>query len=240
MRPYSDQRKNHPQRLRRRQKISRKPLPSIKLVKNQGTLILFLISLLISLLILEVGLRTFTVFPIHGKKNQKPHPMLGYTFDPSLSDVDINGFRNKDANGPHEIVALGDSHTQGVNVIWNDSWPYQLGKLLNKSVYNYAIGGYGIFHYPFLADAAFSHHQKYVILGLFAENDINGEACATVTPSYYQELLRQGLAIGDCSVRLKRRVRAKHWLKEKSAILSLISFFRFGYITPDVEFLSNK
>ena len=75
------------------------------------------ISILFSLVILEIGLRSLTPFPIHGEMaNRVPHPVLGYTLDPFNKEVDANGFRNSTADGHYDIVVIGDSHTQGFNV----------------------------------------------------------------------------------------------------------------------------
>ena len=122
-------------------------------VKIKKEILLLAISAALSLAVIEIGLRSFTNFPIHGKKsNRIAHPALGFTLDPSkISDADAGGFRNPGDKSPHEIVAIGDSHTYGLNVGWEDAWPYQLGRSLGKSVYNNGVGGYGVLHYLYLA-----------------------------------------------------------------------------------------
>ena len=119
-------------------------------MKVKKEILLLMVSLALSLFVMEFGLRAFTHFPIHGTKNNRVgHPVLGYTLNPSLSYVDASGFRNPmQDKRQHDIVAIGDSHTYGDNVGWKDAWPYRLGRILNKSVYNYGIGGYGIFDQP--------------------------------------------------------------------------------------------
>jgi len=73
--------------------------------------------LTLSIFIMEIGLRAFSKFPVHGRKNRIGHPVLGYTFNPSkLADIDASGFRNPKDNVMAEIVAVGDSHTMGYNV----------------------------------------------------------------------------------------------------------------------------
>ena len=186
--------------------------------------------LVISFFIVEIGLRVFTVFPIHGvKSNKKPHAILGYTLDPSkLSDVDAGGFRNPQEGGHHEIVAIGDSHTQGFNVEWQDAWPYQLGRQLNKSVYNYGVAGYGIYHYLYLAKEAVKHRPKYVLLGLYPYNDIKPIVCRKVASSYFQELLNSGVINAECPEGPKVKVGISHY----SAFFSALKYVDKLYINP--------
>jgi len=95
--------------------------------------------------------------------------------NPSLKDIDSNGFRNKNKKEAKkfDIVTLGDSHTFGYNVSSEESWPQQLAHMANKSVYNFGIGGYGILQYYRLFDEAIKLKPKHIILGLFLENDLN-------------------------------------------------------------------
>jgi hypothetical protein len=135
--------------------------------------LLFALSLSISFVILELGLRLFTPFPIHGDEaNRVRHPVLGYTLDPTNREIDAAGFRNPTADGPYEIVAIGDSHTQGFNATSAQSWPYQLADRLNVKVYNFGIGGYGIYHYPYLAERAAEKSPSLVLLALYPANDL--------------------------------------------------------------------
>ena len=70
--------------------------------------LLFGISMATAVAILESGLRSFTPFPIHGEMaNRVPHPILGYTLDPSDAEVDAAGFRNPMHVGSYEIVVIG-------------------------------------------------------------------------------------------------------------------------------------
>lgn len=137
-------------------------------------MLLFAASLLLAFAALEGGLRLFTPFPIHGEMaNRVRHPVLGYTLDPTDDDVDAAGFRNSPTEGPVDIVAIGDSHTQGYNANSEDSWPKQLARRLDRSVYNSGIGGYGVYHYPFLAARAAEKLPSLVLLGLYPANDLS-------------------------------------------------------------------
>jgi hypothetical protein len=210
-------------------------------MKAKKEIILLAFSLSISVIFAEIGLRVFTSHPIHGDKaNRISHPVLGYTLDPSkLSDVDASGFRNPRDKGQHEIVVIGDSHTQGFNVESQFAWPYQLGRLSNKSVYNYGVGGYGIFHYPYLAKEAKKHKPEYVLLGFFPKNDISPDACRAVSPVYYQELLDKGLTHVACRVK-PRTARKKFHLSEYSAFASALKHSWKTYIRPQTDKIFNS
>lgn len=141
--------------------------------QSRGNLLLLGISILFSLVLLETGLRLLTPFPIHGEMaNRVAHPLLGYTLDPANKEIDASGFRNPDADGHYEIVAIGDSHTQGFNVISAESYPQQLASLLNTPVYNAGVGGYNIYQYPHLAELATGKSPSVVLLGLLPSNDL--------------------------------------------------------------------
>jgi hypothetical protein len=99
----------------------------------RSNLLTLIISLLFSLAILEIGLRSFTPYPISRVSNRVEHEKLGYVMDPNMSEIDENGFRNKELTSI-DIVALGDSHTYGFNVSSDNSWPKLLGRKLKKNV----------------------------------------------------------------------------------------------------------
>jgi len=202
-------------------------------MKKKKEILLLVASLTLSLVIIEIGLRAFTIFPIHGKGNKIAHPTLGYTLNPSsLSDIDASGFRNPHDKGQHEIVTIGDSHTQGFHVERDDTWPSQLGKSLGKSIYNYGVGGYGIFHYLYLAKEAAKHKPKYVLLGFYVVNDIEAKACATVHPDYYQKLLESGVTDEECSKKTRIPIRSNIRISQYSALLSVMNHLRKIYLKP--------
>ena len=99
-------------------------------------LALLLAALLLSLILAEIVLRLFTKYPMHGPlANRVYDEYLGHRVDSSLDGIDENGFRNPVVLKQTDIVALGDSYTYGVNVDSEDSWPRQLAKMLDMSVY---------------------------------------------------------------------------------------------------------
>src|SRR5208282_834981 len=70
--------------------------------------------------------------------------VLGGVPSPSArSGFDSWGFRNRQVPETVDIVAVGDSHTYGNTARMEDSWPYVLGLLTGRRVYNMAMGGYG-------------------------------------------------------------------------------------------------
>jgi hypothetical protein len=141
--------------------------------QGRGNGLLLGISIFFSLLVLEIGLRFLTPFPVHGElANTVAHPLLGYTLDPSDKEVDADGFRNPTAEGTFTIVAIGDSHTQGFNVVSAESYPQQLASMLGVAVYNAGVGGYNVYQYPHLAALAAEKSASMVLLGLLPSNDL--------------------------------------------------------------------
>jgi lysophospholipase L1-like esterase len=98
---------------------------------------------------------------------------LGHRIEPRTTGHDALGFRNLELPEHAEIVAIGDSTTYGYGVIREESWPYQLGTLLDEPVYNMALGGYGPLQYLHLAaNEAKKLHARQLIVGLYLGNDI--------------------------------------------------------------------
>ncbi len=140
---------------------------------GRKNILLLGISILFSLVVLEIGLRSFTPFPIHGEMaNRVAHPVLGYTLDPSDKEIDADGFRNPAADGRYDIVVIGDSHAQGFNVRSGESFPHQLADMLEVAVYNFGVGGYNIYQYPYLAELAREKSPSLVLLALLPSNDL--------------------------------------------------------------------
>lgn len=130
-------------------------------------------SLTFSVVACELLLRVFTVYPVNGNSNVVADVELGFRMDPALPDADENGFRNPVVRTDAQIVAIGDSHTQGFNVESADAWPMQLGRNLNKTVYNFGTGGYGPQHYEKLVPRALSMNPEAVIVAVYLPNDLS-------------------------------------------------------------------
>jgi lysophospholipase L1-like esterase len=137
------------------------------------SIILSTVLLLVSLVFIDVGLRLLTPFPIHAfKANQVDDDILLYRLDQSLGGIDSNGFRNVSTADKVDIVAIGDSHTYGVNVVSEESWPSRLAVMTNLTAYNYGVSGYGILQYEHLINEAIKMDPGYVIVGIYPSNDL--------------------------------------------------------------------
>ncbi len=70
-----------------------------------------------------------------------PDPPKGFEpFEVTLS-IDANGFRNPKALESCDILAVGDSFTEGSRVSDDEMWPARYANLIKKSVYNIGISG---------------------------------------------------------------------------------------------------
>lgn len=84
---------------------------------------------------------------------------------------DAWGFRNSAVPKSADIVAIGDSHTYGNTARMEDSWPYVLGRLTGRSVYNLGLGGYGPNQYFHLLSKGLSLKPRIIICGLYMGDD---------------------------------------------------------------------
>jgi len=76
---------------------------------------LFTLSIIISLVLLELGLRFVLPLVIDLSYTNKVYDeKLGHRVNKSLSGIDENGFRNSKILEQADIAVLGDSHTYGV------------------------------------------------------------------------------------------------------------------------------
>ncbi len=208
---------------------------------EKNNLLSLIVSLIISLIILEIGLRNFTPYPINRASNRVEHEKLGYVMDPNMSEIDENGFRNKELTSV-DIVALGDSHTYGFNVSSDNSWPKLLGRKLKKNVYNFGVGGYGILQYQYLLSKAIKLNPKVVLLGLYLPNDLN-DICTLVSSNQYWASRSKEFNINSSVCpdeksysglwaypNEKNNTNTGKWLKENLAIISIVSkyYHRFS------------
>ena len=187
------------------------------------------ISILFSLVILEIGLRSLTPFPIHGEMaNRVAHPVLGYTLDPSDSEVDADGFRNPAAAGHYDIVVIGDSHTQGFNVRSEESFPQQLADILEMAVYNAGVGGYNIYQYPYLAELAREKSPSLVLLALLPSNDLLRNLPANDYLGAIPGLDLETIPVKIVADRLEQEsISLGDILKSKFAIVSAASYLNY-------------
>jgi len=197
---------------------------------EKNNLLTLIVSLIVSLIILEIGLRNFTAYPSY----RVEHDELGYVMNPNMSDIDENGFRNKKLTSV-DIVALGDSHTYGYNVSSDNSWPKLLGRKLKKNVYNFGVGGYGILQYRYLLSKAIKLNPKVILLGLYLPNDLN-DVCILISSNKYWESRAKELNVNSsvCSelkpdsalgahAAKQSKISIGEWLKLNSAIFAIVS-----------------
>ena len=169
-------------------------------IKNYSLLLFFSA---ISVLTAELVLRVF-IGPPTNISNRQIDENFGYKVSPKLADIDSMGFRNSSVSiNDYDLAAIGDSHTYGYNVPSSASWPKILGKNAEINVYNFGVGGNGIYSYHYLASAELEKGKK-VILGLFMPNDFqsNGYACSINFKNdfWLDEVERLGLAPPSCDI----------------------------------------
>lgn len=87
-------------------------------------------------------------------------------------DRDAEGFRNAAIPAQADIVALGDSQTEGNNATREEAWPQVLGNLTGDSVYQMAVGGWAPPQYRALVDEALAKKPRLVILAFYTGNDL--------------------------------------------------------------------
>ncbi len=140
-------------------------------------IVLLIISSFLGVIILEFGLRWFTIFPVISwinSQNLNRDELFSFTMAYNRNyGIDSNGFRNPQALKNADIVTIGDSHTFGYNVTTEYSWPYQLSRMTNKSVYNLGVGNYGLVQYYYLMDQAIKLKPMNIIVGFNLATDLN-------------------------------------------------------------------
>lgn len=179
-------------------------------------IILVTFTLLTSLILLELGLQLLTPVLIYSPlANQSYDYKLGSTMDPSLKDIDENGFRNPISLHQADIVALGDSHTYGFNVSSEESWPQQLAIMAGMTVYNFGVGTYGSLQYGYLIDDAVKLKPKHIIIGLYVANDLD-DVCKLITKTDYWNgwVEKHGFDVETCFKSFHWFDRVKQYLSE--------------------------
>jgi len=140
--------------------------PAAKAGSRWANAALLLVSLLLSLLLIEVGYRVAKGLPVFrianwrveqvvmvnlGELKAIPDPVLGWTNKPfnvhedGYTTIEYGVRKNFDETAIRTgaALAVGDSFTEGWEVKDHESWPAFLEKLTTLPVVNAAIGGYG-------------------------------------------------------------------------------------------------
>ena len=116
--------------------------------------------------------------------------ILGAVPSPSaLAGFDKWGFRNRGVPETVDIVAVGDSHTYGNTARMVDAWPYVLGELSGRKVYNMGLGGYGPNQYFYLSKTkALGMKPKMILWGLYMGDDFENAFSITYGLDYWSSL----------------------------------------------------
>jgi hypothetical protein len=167
--------------------------------------------------------------------------------NPSLEDIDDNGFRNRKVLQEADIVTLGDSHTFGNNVSSENSWPQQLANMTNMTVYNFGVGGYGSLQYYYLINEAIKLKPKYVILGLYLVNDLY-DVCTSIRGlDFWNKWAREhNYNLALCSdpktsppLHRSATLKAVKSLSKQTAIGSLI-LYSWGKMSARLSIIRNR
>lgn len=119
-----------------------------------------------------------------------PDKVLGAVPSPSaMAGFDKWGYRNREVPETVDIVAIGDSHTYGHAARMQDSWPYVLGRLTGRRVYNMGMGGYGPNQYYYLLKTkALNLKPRMIICGLYMGDDFENAFTITYGLDYWSYL----------------------------------------------------
>jgi hypothetical protein len=158
-----------------------------------ANLALALASLIVSVLAVELGFRAATGLPLFELANwrgdhtvilesgdlPRPDPHLGWVSRPGYASPSHNtlahGIRRNFDEGEirtGQILAVGDSFTEGWEVDDDETWPAYLEKLVKKPVVNGGVGGYGTDQVVLRAEQLLPIVKPRVLIIGFLEFDI--------------------------------------------------------------------
>jgi len=187
---------------------------------------------LVAVVLAEVFIRAVLPDPV------VKDPVLGFKHRSGFG-WDANGFKNSKALDKAEIVAIGDSQTEGNNASIEDSWPQVLGRLSNKIVYQMALGGYSPVQYSYLFDKALQMNPKIIIVGFYAGNDLleaqnivySNDSWADLRSKGFVEptldkqssdtrlIFQSGLSADSFGLKL---LKFRNWLRSKSKLYTFL------------------
>jgi lysophospholipase L1-like esterase len=161
---------------------------------------LLVFASVLSLGVLEIGLRAFTAYPNDRPGNNRiDDPALGYRLTPGAFDTGDDGFRppmSERAAGPIDLLAVGDSHTFGAMVRGTESWPDQLAVGEGWRYRNWSAPGYNVRQYAVLIERAETLAPARIVLAVYPYNDLEGycvplgaalpSTCPAPRPAPYQ------------------------------------------------------
>lgn len=98
-------------------------------------------------------------------------PRNGYVGNPSFPEHDEWGYRNDRRPANAKIITLGDSWTFGTTIERDSVWPAILSRLLDKDIYNMAMGGTSPINYLQSFYQSLELQPNIIILSLYLGND---------------------------------------------------------------------
>lgn len=142
---------------------------------------------------------------------------------------DAWGFRNPEVPKTADIVAVGDSHTFGNTAKMEESWPYVLGRLTGRHLYNMGMGGYGPNQYFYLSNSkALSLKPNLIVWGLYMGDDFQNAYAITYGLNYWANLRKLPAQNVDADIwdppspKLSWVKKVRVWLSSHSVIYQLV------------------
>lgn len=199
-----------------------------KFKKVLGNLSIIIISVSVALLICEIGVR-IALNPVdYLSPKLISDDALGIKLPPSSSGHDAWGFRNKKIVETADIVAIGDSHTYGNTARMSESWPFVLGNLTGRKIYNLGMGGYGPNQYAYLFETkALSLKPRTIICAIYMGDDFDNAFELTYGLDHWKNLRVPAFPPLDTwdiwerdrNISLNKKIR--NWLSSNSMIYRL-------------------
>ena len=142
---------------------------------------------------------------------------------------DAWGFRNREVPKTADIVAVGDSHTFGNTAKMDESWPYVLGHLSGRYVYNMGMGGYGPNQYFYLSNSkALGLKPNVIVWGLYMGDDFQNAYAITYGLNYWAKLRQLPNRNVDADIwdppapKLTLLKKVRVWLSSHSVIYQIV------------------
>jgi hypothetical protein len=204
--------------------------------KILSSILIVTISTVLSLILAEVACH-YILNPIdYLTPDRESDAILRYKILPGSGGHDEWGFRNKEVPEKASVVVIGDSQSYGYNATLDFSYPAQLGKLLNKTVYNLSLGGYGPVQYDYLlSNYALKLKPEYVVAGLYFGNDIADAYNTAYTLDHWKNLRSANLvdteegqetSMDDELIKKKKKgvvADFRHWLAGNSILYQILT-----------------
>ncbi|MGA8868106.1 MAG: SGNH/GDSL hydrolase family protein, partial [Candidatus Sulfotelmatobacter sp.] len=124
---------------------------------------------------------------------------------------------------------IGDSHTYGNTARMVESWPYVLGSLSGRSVYDMGMGGYGPNQYFYLLKTkALALKPRTILCGLYLGDDFENAYSITYGLNYWSYLRQLPAQTADFNIwdtappppNWQKRTRL--WLSRHSVVYQLV------------------